>query len=84
LSDRIDHAVEARKHIEWAHLQQEQDGEYEFTVRDNALIAQAEATLALVEQQRIMNERAQQCPHGDFGLCMSCIVLALQGVVPGS
>ena len=55
MSDRIDHAAEARQHIEWAHEQQGVDGEFEFSVRDNALIAQAEATLALVEQQRIAN-----------------------------
>ena len=55
MTERIDHAAEAVKHIEWAHDQQGTDGEFEFTVRDNALIAQAEATLALVEQQRIAN-----------------------------
>ena len=55
MSDRIDHAAEARKHIDWAHEQQEQEGDTGNVVRDDALIAQAEATLALVEQQRIAN-----------------------------
>ncbi len=55
MGERIDHAAEAVKHIEWAHDQQGTDGEFDFTVRDNALIAQAEATLALVEQQRVAN-----------------------------
>lgn len=54
-AERIDHAAEARKHIDWAHAQQGNDGEFDYSVRDNALIAQAEATLALVEQQRIAN-----------------------------
>lgn len=55
MSERIDHVAEARQHIEWAHEQQSEEGKFEFTVRDNALIAQAEATLAQVEQQRIAN-----------------------------
>ena len=55
MTDRIDHAAEARKHIDWAHEQQSVDGCWEDSVRDYALIAQAEATLALVEQQRIAN-----------------------------
>lgn len=66
-NERIDHAAEARKHIDWAHTQQEQDGEFEFSVRDNALIAQAEATLALVEQQRIANLIALgSAEHGPY------------------
>lgn len=52
---RIDHARSAQDHIDWAHEQQAAEGQFEFTVRDNALIAQAHATLALVEQQRIAN-----------------------------
>ena len=55
MTDRIDHAAEARKHIDWAHEQQSVEGCWEDSVRDYALIAQAEATLALVEQQRIAN-----------------------------
>jgi hypothetical protein len=55
VTTRPDHAAEAQKHIDAAHSQQSNDGEYEFSVRDNALIANAEATLALVEQQRIAN-----------------------------
>lgn len=50
-----DHKALAQKHIEWAHIQQSQDGEFPHTVRDNALLAQAEATLYLAEQQRIAN-----------------------------
>lgn len=55
MSARIDHAAEARKHIEWAHEQQSAEGDTGNVVRDDALLAQAEATLALVEQQRIAN-----------------------------
>ena len=52
---RIDHVAEARKHIDWAHEQQEREGDMGNVVRDDALLAQAEATLALVEQQRTAN-----------------------------
>ena len=55
MTDRIDHAAEARQHIDWAHEEQSVEGSWEYSVRDYALIAQAEATLALVEQQRIAN-----------------------------
>ena len=55
MTDRIDHAAEARKHIDWAHEQQSVEGCWEDSVRDYALIAQAEATLALAEQQKIAN-----------------------------
>ena len=55
MNDRIDHAAEARKHIDWAHEEQSVEGSWEYSVRDYALIAQAEATLALVEQQQIAN-----------------------------
>lgn len=55
MTDRIDHAAEARKHIEWAHDQQEKEGDMGNVPRDDALLAQAEAILALVEQQRIAN-----------------------------
>ena len=55
MTDRIDHAAEARKHIDWAHEEQSVEGSWEYSVRDFALIAQAEATLALVEQARIAN-----------------------------
>lgn len=54
-AERIDHVAEARRHIEWAHEQQAEEGRYDHTVRDNALLANAEATLALVEQQRVAN-----------------------------
>ena len=55
MTDHIDHAAEARKHIDWAHEEQSVEGSWEYSVRDYALIAQAEATLALVEQARIAN-----------------------------
>ena len=55
MADRIDHAAEARKHIEWAHEQQGEKGRFDETVQHNATLAVAEATLALVEQQRIAN-----------------------------
>lgn len=55
----IDHAAEAWKHIEAAHEQQEREGEYDWSIRDNALIAQAEATLALVEVQEAAAEQAR-------------------------
>lgn len=54
----MSHKDEAALHIEWAHSQQGRDGEFDFTVRDNALIANAEATLALVEAQEVANEIA--------------------------
>lgn len=55
MTERIDHAAEARQHIDWAHDQQAQEGDMGNVPRDNALLAQAHATLALVEQQRIAN-----------------------------
>lgn len=61
-NERTDHVAEARKCIAWAQDQQEREGEFDGSVRDNALLAQAEATLAiverqdrLIEQQRIAN-----------------------------
>lgn len=58
MTERIDHAAEARQHIDWAHEQQEHEGDMGNVPRDNALIAQSHATLALVEQQRIANRIA--------------------------
>ncbi|WP_424936694.1 MULTISPECIES: hypothetical protein [Bacteria] len=55
MSDRIDHAAEARMHIDWAHEQQEVEGQVSESVQNNATLAVAEAVLALVEQQRIAN-----------------------------
>lgn len=62
MSERIDHGQEARKHIGWAHDWQGREGDTEATGIATALIAQAEATLhqadatlALVEQQRLAN-----------------------------
>lgn len=51
----IDHAAEARKHIDWAHEIQGEEGQTDRTVTDDALIAQVHATLALAEQARIAN-----------------------------
>lgn len=55
MSENIDHAAEAQKRIDWAHEQQGDEGQFDYSVRDNAILAQANATLALVEQQRIAN-----------------------------
>lgn len=55
MTERIDHPAEARMHIEWAHDQQARAGEFDESVQHNATLAVAEATLALVEQQRIAN-----------------------------
>lgn len=55
MSERIDHVAEARKHIDWAHEQQAEEGTFDESVQHNATLAVAEATLALVEQQRIAN-----------------------------
>lgn len=55
----IDHAAEARKHIDWVHEWQSEVGDTEETNLANALVAQTEATLALVEAQREANEIAR-------------------------
>ena len=49
MSERIDHAAEAR---EWIDAAARHPGAI-----STAILAQAEATLALVEQQRIANEQ---------------------------
>ena len=54
MTDRIDHAAAARRHIEWAW--REDEGATDATTI--ALLAQVHATLALVEQQRIANRIA--------------------------
>ena len=76
---RIDHAAEARTHIEWTHDWQEEEGSTDAACIATPLIAQAEATLALVEQQQIANLIAlgqlqvasgmdgTYCPVGDGG-----------------
>lgn len=53
--EQIDHVAEATQHIAWAHEQQEREGDMGNVPRDDALLAQVHATLALVEQQRIAN-----------------------------
>ena len=51
----IDHAAEAYQHIKRAYEVQEEEGRTERSATDLALLAQAHATLALDEQQRIAN-----------------------------
>ena len=48
-------AAEARQHIDWAHDAQASEGHTDRSVTDLALLAVAEATLAVAEQQRIAN-----------------------------
>lgn len=55
MSERIDHAAEAQRCIEWSRDWQLEEGCTETTGITYAILAQAEATLALVEQQRIAN-----------------------------
>jgi hypothetical protein len=55
MSDRIDHAAEARRNIEGLHDYQSEAGTTEASLLTVAIEAQAHATLALVEQQRIAN-----------------------------
>lgn len=55
MSKRIDHAAKASQCIAWAHEWQLEVGSTDATENAHALIAQAHATLALVEQQRIAN-----------------------------
>ncbi|MDF2507276.1 MAG: hypothetical protein K0Q52_1135 [Microbacterium sp.] len=55
MSDRIDHAAEARRNIEGLHDYQSEAGMTEASMLTVAIEAQAHATLALVEQQRIAN-----------------------------
>ena len=61
MTERIDHAGGAMTHIEYVHEWQGEAGDMEETQLANAFIAQAEATLALVEQQRIANLLAIAC-----------------------
>lgn len=55
MTDRIDHAAAARRHVEWAHEWQGDEGSTDATNIATVLLAQTHATLALVEQQRIAN-----------------------------
>lgn len=52
---RIDHASEARRNIDGLHDYQSEAGMTEASMLTVAIEAQAHATLALVEQQRIAN-----------------------------
>ena len=71
----VDHAAETLLHITRAHEQQEHEGDFGTVVRDNALLAQAHATMAqadaireLAAQQRIANMialAASQMPISD-------------------
>lgn len=55
MSDRIDHAAKARTLIQWVREWQEDEGDTSETHLADALMAQAHATLALVEQQQLAN-----------------------------
>ena len=65
---RIDHAGGAMTHIEYAHERRGEAGDMEETRLEAAFIAQAEAMLALVEQQRIANLIAlAEFAHEQYG-----------------
>lgn len=51
----MNHAQEAKKHIEWTKEWQEREGSTDATGLATALLAQTHATLELAEQQRIAN-----------------------------
>ena len=53
MSDRINHAANSRRAIDTVRDWQEREGETDATMLAEVGIAQAEATLALVEQHRI-------------------------------
>lgn len=55
MSDRTDHAAEARGLLRWLEKWQGEEGSTDATNIACALMAQAHATAALVEQQRIAN-----------------------------
>ena len=55
MSERIDHAAEARQRIVWGEEWMERGGDTDVANMVMALHAQVHATLALVEQQRIAN-----------------------------
>lgn len=55
MTDHIDHAAKARKRIQWINEWQEREGDTPETHLADALVAQAESTLALVRQQQIAN-----------------------------
>ena len=58
-----DHAAEARRHTAWTHDWQAEEGNTPETGMATALLAQAEATLAVAEQLRIAN--LLSIAHGD-------------------
>ena len=55
MSDITDHAANSRRAIDSVRDWQEREGETDATMLAEVGVAQAEATLALVEQQRIAN-----------------------------
>lgn len=59
MSERIDHAAEARKLIAWGEEWMGEEGSTDATNLATALHTVAHAQLALVEQQRITNEQAR-------------------------
>ena len=56
MSNRTDHAAEARGLFRWLEEWQGEEGSTDATNIACALMAQAHATAALVEQQRIAND----------------------------
>lgn len=72
-----DHAANARQHIDWAHDTQAQEGTTDRSVTDTALLAVAEATLALVDQQRIANLIALSDGERLSGLAVDQVYTAL-------
>ena len=55
MSERIDHAANSRRAIDTVHDWQGREGETDAAMLAEVGIAQAEATLALVEQQKVAN-----------------------------
>ncbi|WP_313276811.1 hypothetical protein [Timonella senegalensis] len=58
------HARQAEDHIDWVHQWQEIEGSTDATEIAGAILAQAHATLALAEQQRIANVIAWTTANG--------------------
>jgi hypothetical protein len=58
MTERIDHAAEALRNINGLHDYQSEEGMSDASMLTVAIEAQAHATLALVEQQRIANRIA--------------------------
>lgn len=77
-----DHAAEARKHLEWVHEWQSYTGDTPETGLADALVAQAHATLALAEQQRISNLVALYTnPSADVATAMEASGVSFSGLI---